>query len=117
MPPWHAESTDYKFQGSRRLTEKQIATIEEWVETGMTEGDPEKLPELPKYTSGWRLGEPDLVVKMKEPYPVPAEGRFLHWQTMVDGVYQHQQMIMLMMQQEWVLTFMNLILLLSFQHY
>ena len=78
MPPWHAESTDYKFQGSRRLTKKQIATIEEWVETGMTEGDPKKLPELPKYTSGWRLGKPDLVVKMKEPYPVPAEGRDIY---------------------------------------
>ncbi len=48
MPPWHAESTEYKCQGSRRLTEKQIATIEKCVETGMADGDLKKLPKLPK---------------------------------------------------------------------
>jgi hypothetical protein len=30
---------------------------------------------MPKFTEGWQLGEPDLVVKMPEAFPVPASGR------------------------------------------
>ena len=78
MPPWHAESVDYKFQGERGLTDKQISMLGKWVESGMAEGDKEKLPTLPKFTAGWQLGKPDLVVKMIEPYPVPAEGRDIY---------------------------------------
>ena len=78
MPPWHAESADYKFQDERGLTEDEIGMLAKWVENGMVEGDKKKLPTLPKYTSGWQLGEPDLVVKMTEPYPVSAEGRDIY---------------------------------------
>ncbi len=78
MPPWHAESGDYKFQGERRLTDKQIAMLAQWVEEGMTEGDSRKLPPLPEHAAGWQLGKPDLVVKMTEPYPVPAGGRDIY---------------------------------------
>ena len=75
MPPWHAESADYKFQGERGLTDRQISILGDWVKNGMPEGDPKNLPSLPKFTSGWQLGKPDLVVKMTEPYFVSAEGR------------------------------------------
>lgn len=78
MPPWHAESTDYKFKDERGLTDRQIAMLGEWVKDGMPEGDPQKVPPLPAFTPGWQLGEPDLVLKMKEPYPVPAEGRDIY---------------------------------------
>ena len=56
MPPWHAESADYKFQDERGLTEVQIGMLAKWVESGMAEGDPKKLPALPKYAAGWQLG-------------------------------------------------------------
>ena len=78
MPPWHAHSADYKFKDERRLTEKQIDLIAQWVETGASEGDPKKLPAMPKFTLGWQLGKPDLVVKMAEAYTVPAEGRDIY---------------------------------------
>ncbi len=78
MPPWHAESADYKFQGERGLTDQQISMLGDWVKNGMSEGDPKKLPSLPKFTSGWQLGKPDLVVKMTEPYSVSAEGRDIY---------------------------------------
>lgn len=78
MPPWHAESADYKFQDERGLTAQQISTLGDWVKTGMAEGDPAKLPTLPNYTAGWQLGKPDLVVKMTEPYFVSAEGRDIY---------------------------------------
>ncbi|MBI3423093.1 MAG: hypothetical protein HY011_09150 [Acidobacteria bacterium] len=74
MPPWKAEPGDVAFKNERRLTDAQIATLEQWVNAGMPEGDPKKLPPLPKFTDGWQLGTPDLVVKMSEAYSVPADG-------------------------------------------
>ncbi|MEX2217102.1 MAG: hypothetical protein WD768_23520 [Phycisphaeraceae bacterium] len=75
MPPWHAEKGYGQFHGERRLTDAQIALIKQWVEGGMLEGDAKDLPPQPKFTDGWQLGEPDLVVKMSEVFEVPAEGR------------------------------------------
>ena len=78
MPPWHASSKDFKFTGERGLTNAQVETLADWVEGGMPEGDSGKVPPLPKYTPGWKLGKPDLIVKMKEPFPVPAAGRDIY---------------------------------------
>jgi mono/diheme cytochrome c family protein len=75
MPPWKADTSDYPFQGDRRLTDAQIDTIERWVNAGMPQGDPAKLPAPPTFTDGWQLGEPDLVVRMPEAYNVPEKGR------------------------------------------
>ena len=75
MPPWKAETSDYAFQGDRRLTDAQIDVIERWVNAGMPQGDPAKLPRVPAFTDGWQLGEPDLVVRMPEAFAVPEKGR------------------------------------------
>src|SRR5882724_3425771 len=47
MPPWHAAPGYGDFIGEHRLTDAQIATIKLWVDSGMPEGDPAKLPALP----------------------------------------------------------------------
>src|SRR5215831_3537796 len=44
MPPWHAAHGYGDFEGERRLTDAQIATIGDWVAQGMPEGDPKKMP-------------------------------------------------------------------------
>jgi hypothetical protein len=74
MPPWHATSDMGAFREDRRLTDVQIRTIQQWVDGGMVEGDPRKLPPLREFTPGWQLGQPDLVVKMSEPFDLPADG-------------------------------------------
>lgn len=74
MPPWQPETGHVEFINERRLTDNQIALFEKWVETGMAEGDATKTPKLPKFPEGWRLGEPDLIIKMDKPFTVPAEG-------------------------------------------
>lgn len=74
MPPWHAESGDVRFQGERRLGEKQIETIAAWVKAGMPEGDLARLPDLPIVAEGWELGEPDMVVEMTEAFEIVADG-------------------------------------------
>jgi hypothetical protein len=74
MPPWKAAPTDYAFANARGLADDEITTIERWVAGGMLEGDRAKLPPLPVFADGWTLGPPDLVVKMPEPFDVPATG-------------------------------------------
>ena len=83
MPPWHVESKDYHFAGDRTLTDKEISTIETWVAGGMPEGDRSKQPKLPSFADGWQLGEPDLVVKMKAPYTLYAEGPDIYRQFVI----------------------------------
>ena len=79
MPPWHAGHGYVEFSNARRLTDDQIALIGAWLQQGLKEGDPAKLPAMPRFTEGWQLGKPDLIVKMSEPYEVSAEGRDIYW--------------------------------------
>src|SRR5437868_4786639 len=61
MPPWKAEQASYPYRDQRRLKDSDIALIQEWVKEAMPEGSPAAKTEPPKFTSGWQLGEPDLV--------------------------------------------------------
>jgi hypothetical protein len=74
MPPWKAEPASYPYRDERRLTDSQIALIQEWIKEGMPEGKPEDRPAPPQFASGWMLGEPDLVVEMPAGYHVPPDG-------------------------------------------
>jgi hypothetical protein len=74
MPPWLGASEMGSFRDDRRLTDAEIQTIQEWVQAGMPEGDPSKMPKTPTFTPGWQLGQPDLVVQMAEPFEIPADG-------------------------------------------
>ena len=74
MPPWKAEDTSFAFRDQRRLKDTEIALLQEWVKQGMPEGNAGETPALPKFASGWRLGEPDLVVEMPAGYHIPADG-------------------------------------------
>jgi len=61
MPPWKAEAGFGSFLDERRLSEKEIERIAEWVEAGSPEGDAKDLPPAPKCPEGWQLGTPDLL--------------------------------------------------------
>lgn len=74
MPPWKADESSFAFRDDRRLAGKDIATLQEWYRQGMPEGDTKDKPDSPKFESGWRLGEPDLVVEMPAAFHVPADG-------------------------------------------
>jgi len=74
MPPWHADPEATYFLDVRRLDNDQIATIDAWVAAGKPEGDAADAPEMPEFTEGWQLGEPDLVLTMAKAYGVPADG-------------------------------------------
>jgi len=78
MPPWKPEPGFGDFVEERRLTEQEIALIDEWAKTGAAEGDSRDKPEPPQFQDGWQLGKPDLIVKVAEPFTVPAEGRDIY---------------------------------------
>ena len=73
MPPWKPEpGLGGPFVGDRRLNDAQIDLIARWVDTGAPEGNPADLTPPPEWPTGWRLGEPDLVIEMPEPYTLRA---------------------------------------------
>ena len=78
MPPWKPVNKKMNYANDRRLTDEEIELFGKWVEEGMPEGDSSKSPKLPDYPSGWYLGKPDLVIKMKGKFEVPAEGRDIY---------------------------------------
>src|SRR5262245_25294636 len=71
MPPWKPEPGFGSFHDEQRLTQEEIRRIADWAEAGAPEGDAKDLKPAPKFTEGWQLGTPDLVLKMPEPYSVP----------------------------------------------
>lgn len=73
MPPWHAEPGHGSFEGERRMLDSEVELLAAWVEAGAPEGGG-KAPEPPRFSAGWALGEPDLVIEMTEPFSVPADG-------------------------------------------
>src|SRR5262249_7362937 len=75
MPPWKPEpGYGDPFQGTRRLEQPEIDAIDRWVSGGAPEGNPADLPRAPHWTHDWRLGVPDVVIRMPDPYELPANG-------------------------------------------
>ncbi len=79
MPPWLPEPQPLKFADELRLTNTQIDLIQRWVAQGAVEGDPSDLPPQPKFTEGWRLGTPDLILTAQKPLILPPEGTDTYW--------------------------------------
>jgi mono/diheme cytochrome c family protein len=74
MPPWKAEPGYGDFRDVRRLSDEQIALIQQWAGNGAPEGDAAAKPVPPKFIEGWQLGQPDKVVTIPTKFSVPADG-------------------------------------------
>ncbi len=74
MPPWHPDPGFGHWSNDRRMSQKEIDTLVAWVDSGAKEGNPKDLPPMPKFSSGWQIGEPDVIFRMPEEFTVPAEG-------------------------------------------
>ena len=73
MPPWKADSAAGDFVGQKRLNDQEVALFRRWANEGALEGDPRDVPPTPRFTDGWQLGTPDLVVTIPEAYRLQAE--------------------------------------------
>ena len=79
MPPWLPEHGYGHFADERRLTDQQIRTIGEWVRDGMAAGNSADAPPAPKFTPGWQLGQPDMILTASKPYTLRADGPDQFW--------------------------------------
>jgi hypothetical protein len=74
MPPWFADPCCGLFANDPSLTDAEIATISDWVAAGTPAGDPRDAPPGPAWTPGWNISQPDLVLTMLQPVPLPEHG-------------------------------------------
>ena len=74
MPPWFADPRYGHFANNLSLTEQQIQTISAWAAAGAPPGSPSDAPPPKKWTEGWNITQPDLVVKMPVAVKIPARG-------------------------------------------
>lgn len=74
MPPWKPNE-GLAFHNERRLTDKELATIAAWVDGGTPEGNAKDAPAPRQFTSGWHLGQPDVVLTMPDDFTLGPAGR------------------------------------------
>ncbi len=76
MPPWHAAPGHARFRDERRLSDREIALLRAWADSGTPRGEDADLPTRTETERrrDWKLGEPDLVLAMPDPFEVPADG-------------------------------------------
>src|SRR5262245_8611614 len=73
MPPWFADPHDGEFRNAPKLTQADVQTLAAWADTGAREGAAADKPAAMEWKDGWRI-QPDVVVKMPQPYRVAAKG-------------------------------------------
>jgi hypothetical protein len=73
MPPWKP-TEGVAFHNERRLSDRDLATLAAWVDSGMAEGNPKDAPPPRQFTDGWQLGQPDLVLTVGEEFQVGPSG-------------------------------------------
>ena len=74
MPPWFADPRYGHFANDPSLSEAEIAALRSWAKLGAPSGDSHDAPPARKWTEGWNIPQPDLVVTMPQPVPLPAHG-------------------------------------------
>jgi cytochrome c-type biogenesis protein CcmH/NrfG len=79
MPPWLPSMEGVALEEDSHLSDEQIALFQKWITDGTPEGNPADLPVAPKFSPGWQLGEPDLILQAGSPFTVPASGSDVYW--------------------------------------
>lgn len=79
MPPWLPQQGYGDFADSLRLTDAQIRLIADWVRDGAPEGPASAVPPAPRFSDGWQLGQPDLILESPRSLSIPASGPDVFW--------------------------------------
>ncbi|HYL13984.1 MAG TPA: thiol-disulfide isomerase [Terriglobales bacterium] len=74
MPPWFADPRYGHFSNDPSLTRQQIETVSAWANANAPAGDPRDAPAPVRWTNGWNIPEPDVVLQMPKPVAIPARG-------------------------------------------
>jgi hypothetical protein len=74
MPPWFADPHCSRFSNDPSLTQRQIGTVAEWVGAQCPPGDPRDAPPPQRWTEGWNIRQPDVVLDMPRSVSIPPRG-------------------------------------------
>ena len=86
MPPWFADPSYGHFSNERRLSSREIDTINAWVDGGAPAGIASDAPPAMTFENGWNI-KPDIVVEMPKAFPIPASGTINYKYVVVKGVF------------------------------
>jgi peroxiredoxin len=93
MPPWSANPEVGHFANDARLSDAEKQLIYSWVDNGCPQGDPADLAAPRQWTDGWRIREPDQVVRMPQPFKVPAEGVVSYQHIVIDPGWKEDKWV------------------------
>jgi hypothetical protein len=74
MPPWFADPCCGHFSNDPSLTAAEIATLTAWAVAKAPEGEPHDAPPPVRWTEGWNIPQPDMVLTMPKPVAIRAHG-------------------------------------------
>ena len=74
MPPWFADPHFGHFANDRSLSQREIDTLVNWVDSGAPEGNPKDGPPPREWPPGWNIASPDAVFEMPQAFPIPPSG-------------------------------------------
>ena len=74
MPPWFADPCCGHFSNDPSLKEVQIETISRWANARAPAGNPRDAPPARKWTQGWKIEKPDVVLQMPVAKQLPSHG-------------------------------------------
>ena len=75
MPPWFADASVGHFANDRSMSQVEIDKIGAWADSGTPAGDPKSRRAAKAFVEGWNIPAPDVVLSMKEPFPIPANSK------------------------------------------
>ncbi|WP_404309398.1 hypothetical protein [Neorhodopirellula lusitana] len=85
MPPWKPVPTGVTYANDRRLVDDEKALINQWIDqvasldNELDSTDRQSVQAVRSVVqSDWSLGTPDMVVRMRHPFTVPADGPDLY---------------------------------------
>jgi Copper type II ascorbate-dependent monooxygenase, C-terminal domain len=93
MPPWFADPTVGHFSDDPSLTAEQIATLRAWSDAQAPKGDARDAPPAPRWAEGWQIPQPDIVLEMLQPVPIPAHGDVAYTYEVVPTGFQHDRWV------------------------
>jgi hypothetical protein len=74
MPPWFADPRYGHFSNDPSLTPQQIEVLSSWTDANAPAGNPHDAPSPNRWTEGWNIPSPDLVLQMPKPVTIPESG-------------------------------------------
>lgn len=74
MPPWFADACCGNFSNDPSLTPEEIVTLRSWEAAHAPAGNPHDAPASRKWTRGWSIDDPDVVLSMPEAKRLPTHG-------------------------------------------